>query len=227
MLTDHPSVPVMNADLRLFASGFVVEKMDKCLSPFLISFGIHVKEMWTIDLRDCYRRVLSSKAFAGTQTSPITYIPEGFLVVLQLNGFDEQENFRGALEMGSNTAKSCIQYSMLDKILPNNGKVRYIAFCLSAEMSQLKVFSEAHHAWHRAARMYDIPDNRGSVNTFPEDILGPFLVMVDEESMKTVIDEVAFDDALTENGNFISGSLQIPGSGFFAMRLLCCFLACA
>jgi hypothetical protein len=208
--------------MRLFSSGFVVEKLDKCFLPFLLSFGVHVKEMWTVDLGDCYRRALASKSFEGSETSSVVDIPEGLLVVLQCHDFrDDQGNMGKGSDVNSNSVKSCIEYNMSDRILPSTGKVRHMAFCLSAEASRHGfALQEAHHAWRVAARMNDIPDNRGAGNNqtaLPDAILGPFLAMIDADSTSNVVEKESLDAALSGESN-LCGTVQIPGSGFLTMR---------
>lgn len=224
VLTDHPSAPVLSAEMRLFSSGFVVEKLDKCFLPFLVSFGVHVKEMWTVDLGDCYRRALDSKCFGGFKTSSAVEVPEGLLVVLQCHNFADQKGSMGQ-EDDSNikTVKRCIEYNMLDRILPGTGKVTYMALCLPSDASRhASALTEAHHAWRVAARMNDIPDNRGARDTqtpLPDAILGPFLAMIDAETTKHVVQHNSFDAALSDESDpFVGGTVQIPGSGYLTMR---------
>jgi hypothetical protein len=224
MLTDHPAAPVLHAEMRLFTSGFVVEKLNKSFLPFLFSFAVHVKEMWTVDLGDCYRRALASPSFEGTSSSSVVEIPEGLLVVLQCHDFrDEKGNMGKGSDTNSNSVKSCIEYNMLDRILPSSGKVRHIAFCLTADAShQGSALSEALHAWRVAARMNDIPDNRGAGNNqtaLPDEILGPFLAMLDAETTHNVVEKESLDEALSDDSNpFVGGTVQIPGSGYLTMR---------
>lgn len=228
MLTDHPSAPVLHAEMRLFTSGFVVEKLNKCFLPFLVSFGVHVKEMWTVDMGDCYRRALDSKSLGG-KTSSVIDIPEGLLIVLQCHDFrDDNGNMCKGSDVNSHSVKSCIEYNMLDRILPNSGKVRHIAFCLTSSDTASSrhgsgSFSfDAHQAWRVAARLNDIPDNRGAgenQSIFPEEILGPFLAMLDANAASHMVDEEMFDSALSDDNNrFIGGTVQIPGTGFLPMR---------
>lgn len=227
MLTDHPSAPVLHAEMRLFSSGFVVEKLDKCFLPFLFSFGVHVKEMWTVDMGDCYRRALACKTFEGSRTSSLIDIPEGLLVVLQCHDFrDEKGNMGKGSDVNSNSVKSCIEYNMLDRIFPNTGKVKHIAFCLSSADTSSRghesALFEAHHAWRVAARMNDIPDNRGAGDHqtgLPDEILGPFLAMIDAEATSSVVEKESLDAALSDDEDrFIGGTVQIAGSGFLPMR---------
>ena len=224
MLTDHPSTPVLHVELRLFTSGFVVEKLDKSFLPFLLSFGVHVKEMWTVDMGDCYRRALAIKSIDDSNSSSVIDVPEGLLVVLQCHDFrDEKGNMGKGSGVNSNSVKSCIEYNMLDRILPSTGKVRHIALCLaSADVSSRghgSALFEAHHAWRVAARMNDIPDNRGAGNQLPDEILSPFLAMLDAEATSNVIVKESLDTAFSDDADrFIGGTVQIPGSGFLPMR---------
>lgn len=222
MLTDHPAAPVLHAEMRLFTSGFIVEKVDRLLLPFLFSFAVHVKEMWTVDLSDCYRRALASKAFESSDTSPVVNIPDGLLVVLQCHDFrDEKGNMGKGSDANSHTVKSCIEYNMLDRILPATGRVRHVAFRMSSDSSRHgSALSEAHHAWRVAARMNDIPDNRGGGNDLPDEILGPFLAMIDRETAghRSMENELLGTALSGDSNTFGGGTVQIPGSGYLSMR---------
>jgi len=224
MLTDNPSSPVLHCDVRLFTSGFVVEKIDKCFLPFLLSFGVHVKEMWTVDMGDCYRRAMDSKLCDSMHPSSAVEIPEGLLVVLQCHDFcDVEENKNKERDGSSQSLKSCIEYNMLDRILPSTGKVKHIAFCLySDSVRHSSTMTEAHHAWRVAARMNDVPDNRGAGDNqtpLPNEIFGPFLAMIDADNTKSNLDKESIDSALSgESDRFTGGTLQIPGSGYLTMR---------
>jgi hypothetical protein len=222
MLTDHPSSPVISAEVRLFTSGFVVEKMDKCFLPFLVSFGVHVKEMWTVDLGECYRRATESKSFESSRTSVSVDIPEGLLVVLQCHDFGDKDDSTFT-ESNSLSVRSCIEYNMLDRILPSTGRVNHLAFYLPSDTSrQSSSLSEALHAWRVASRMNDIPDNRGggdNQSSLPNHVLDSFMVMIDAENIKNGAEKVSLDSFSSKDiAHFVGGTVQIPGSGYTTMR---------
>ena len=47
-LTDHPILPVLASDIRLFSAGLVIERTHTASLPIMICMEQHVAEMWTV-----------------------------------------------------------------------------------------------------------------------------------------------------------------------------------
>lgn len=213
MLTDHPDAPVLLAEMRLFSSGFVVGKMNDIFCPFMVSMGVHVKEMATIDFGDCFQQV-SKKYPGGLWKSTIDSFPDGLMIIFKCHDFEATSS---GCTQSSKSVKSCVEYNMLDRILPDTGKARHIALCLSSTSHHGSSLTESLHEWRRSARTNDIPESRGVGSmSVPDQILLSFLTWVDEESIKmTTGSEVAINEELSQ---FVPGTIQLPGTGFFSMR---------
>lgn len=215
MLTDHPMCPVMNVDIRLFGSGFVVDRIEKELLPMLVTFGAHVQRMWTVDIGDCQAEALRDIDCTVSLEGSLGDI-EGYLVVLALKDFSSSSPTSNESE----GAATCIQYNTTERVLPSFYSCRHIAFLVPTSSRHSGAFSTALRCWRDACRMNDVSDIRGMSNgdeALPSSVKLPLLVALDSlGGEEAVSSREAADSAFT--------SMQpCPGMGYLQMRYDCYF----
>lgn len=214
MLSDHPMCPHMNAEVRLFSSGVVVDRVEKDLLPMLITFGTHVEGMWTVDIGDtsaeALRRLGYDDSLANDDCS------DGYVVVLALKNFESGES-----QVDEQRSDSCVQYNTTERVLPSFYKCRNVAFFVPTSSRHSSVFSTALRSWRTACRMHDIPEIRGlgsGSSSLPVAMLFPVLVTLDCLSSIKPADEITSSVELADE---LSSHIQpYPGHGYLQMRYL-------
>lgn len=100
LLTDHPLLPFCvggfgrGCEVRAFTGGLMITKDNNSNIPCLVSFEVHVEQMWTVDLQDCHARALEliSSSSGGEEdedgdNSTSLSTEAGLIVVIQLKSF--------------------------------------------------------------------------------------------------------------------------------------------
>lgn len=230
-LTDHPIVPHFEADLRTFTEGLLVEKMDGAMSlPILISIGHHVDRVWTVDTADCMVQAskLLSHAFLKERNLPDIDVPHGLLIIFRLKSDAEQADGMNPLQRSLPIVGSI-----------NGAFAKHIALVIPTNSRSATSMSSACSQWRTAMRMHDVQEHRGGAEvSLPDGILRAFLSALDflKEGVPNMIaatdtsgaltgDQVAAitaPDFLTLASTAVSfarcPTLQLPGSGYFAMK---------
>jgi len=93
ILIDHPAVPAMQADVRLFSQGLLIEKADSSRVPVLVSLACHVQCVWVLDAAECAvqasrrRESVSGSASSEAEKAAAEQVEQamaGLFVVFQL-----------------------------------------------------------------------------------------------------------------------------------------------
>jgi hypothetical protein len=230
VLTDHPVVPYFEAELRTFAEGFLVEKMDgaMCL-PALVSIGQHVDRVWTVDSVDFMAQAskLMSPVFLKERNLPDIEVPSGLLFIFRLKADDSQAD-------GMNPLQRTLP--MIGSAGP--GVAKHVALVVPAASRSASAMSSACNQWRVAMRMHDVQEHRGAEVSLPDGILRAYLSALDfwKEGVPSMVaatdtsgarsssfgPEIKAESNLAMMTTALSfarhASLQVPGAGYYAMR---------
>lgn len=190
IITDHPVLPNFDADLKLYSSGFIMERMNGqvCL-PLVISFAHHVECSYSIDFQDCFQQIKEQILLPYLQqannsnhkenlvddlmASIISEVPSGYLIVYKLKKLQNNS-----------------KYTAFDRLLPNfhqsaNGD-RHVGLCLKYSSSSTSSSSSSNSIpatvtehWRAAMRMYDVSEHKGKDVKIPRALLQSFLTLLD------------------------------------------------
>ena len=196
LLSDHPVMPVVDAEVRVFSEGLLIERIDSTVGlPILISIGAHVKCLWVVDSTE-----VTAQAFrllpALLSTFPALlrdHCPEGKLIVLQLKTDEELQKERDEVEEGTGTGEDSgegtmfkvLQHNLLARSYPftsGTGSAKephLLALFVPARARSSQAMSTALASWKVAARRHDVREHRGADKPLPQTILTAFLTAID------------------------------------------------
>ncbi len=236
VLTDHPVVPHFEAELRTFAEGLLVEKMDgaSCL-PMLVSIGQHVDRVWTVDTADCLAQAskLLAPLFLKERNLPDIDVPPGIIIVFRIKSLEDLQS----------SSESGVEFNPLQRSLPLVGSiastsgVRHIALIVPHESRSASAVSSALSHWRVAMRMHDVEEHRGGAEVaLPDSILRAVLSLLDfwSEGVPNTIAATDTSRVEQQSAGLVATSsqallttalcfakaptLQVPGTGYYALK---------
>jgi len=217
ILVDHPAVPAMQAEVRLFSQGLLIEKADSSRVPVLVSLSCHVSSVWVLEAAD-----LVSQAFRamgpGAEAAASEQVEQalaGLFVVFQL-----KSDFPGG------GVGELLPYSPMAPLLPftpsqpHDPEENFLAlFLQSGTRAASSVVAAVSSSWKSAMRANDVAEHRGSGADLPDRVLRAFGAFADWFTGRGA--EVPAVSASTRwliAEACLRPALQLPGIGALSMR---------
>jgi len=185
VLSDHPLIPHFEAELRTFAEGFVVEKIDgaTCL-PMLISFGAHVDRVWSVDTTEFLEQALKlqSGAVLADPHLPPVEVQSGMMMIFRLKCGDDVM-VDEADGQSLNPLERSMPFTTRTKSKQEQQGIqgiKYIAIVVRTGMRSAAAIGAAFAEWRVGMRLNDVHEHRGVGDvTLPRSLLRAYLSLLD------------------------------------------------
>lgn len=221
IITDHPLLPIINAEVRVYTEGLVLERLMDCTSlPVAISIGTHVEGMWTLNTAECGKQVesLLPSDLPTELRNAYMELPGGMIIVFKLRSFVEKEGLCG------------YEYNPLARALPDmaTNLPKYLGIYIQDGSRIASTMTTVTSAWHVALRLHDIEDHRGSKgDALPEDVLRSIVTAIDSWSYISKADAIEIQQEFNINPEELLSLSKygthfpeqaLPGMGYQLMR---------
>lgn len=216
-LLDHVAWPCVEAELRCFSSGFVVERLDRGHQiPLVVSLEKHVRQVWVTDLADtlqqAQRRVLDlSDQLPQPELKELRDDLLGYLVTFEFHP-DAPRNplsrlfpalFSTSNSKTSHTKESHQQHGDVPRFFSIFVRLR------GGEVGA-NVLPALEH-WKAACRMHDVPLQVGNQNSqqlpsqaLPTRILQALLVLLDRAVLTSIAQQEQQQETVSSHPNSVS-----------------------
>ena len=188
LLTDHPLLAVVSAEVRLFTSGLIIQRFNNVpCQPVLISIANHVEAVWTVDSETCWTLASTQLPSAGEGHNILkwtkdTTITEGIFVILQLKDKNSMTSDLQSEEDKEDNKKSDAYINPLESSLPGlvSGSCRLVCLFVAEGGREASEVTRVLSDWRLAFRVNDIPEHRGSQDKpLPNEFLRSYLCAID------------------------------------------------
>jgi len=172
MLVDNAMTAPAHAEIKSFSSGFIVDRVDVRGLPILVSFPIHVQEVWVCDLADVHKQVVDLYDPENLCPDAKYSFPNAVLMVMKLKHADDQY---ASLKSGGTYAPEVCHNPLGILSSPDSSETQHIAFVIHTSTGGADGMTGVLGVWRNAMRLHDIKENRGtSAAKLPTSILKSF-----------------------------------------------------
>lgn len=208
LLTDHVTCPVINTELRLFTSGFVVERIEKLFMPAIVAFAPHISHVCTVDMSACYTLAAKNRIPGMEQLSADSKF-DGMLIIFTMKPHGA-ESPRSPRSPRGKSMEQCMKFNPMDSLLLGTQSTQHIAMFLPADTRSMEAVQAMRSTWRAAFRMLDIAETLGDTPEYPipMSIVKSLLIVTDTLNMHA-------EEAVTSSD---INPVQVPGAGYGAMR---------
>lgn len=187
VLIDHSVMPAMEGDMRIFAEGFLVERIGHCRLPILVSIGRHVETVWVVDSSECAAQAArlvpplqrSFTSSLGMEEQPLL---AGLVILFKL-----KTEYPSPSRNDAEGAAEVLSYNPLQPIVPFSSLIagsslesKYIALFVKSASRSSSTIIAALGDWRAAMRMHDVPEYKGAAEVrLPERFLQSYIAFID------------------------------------------------